>query len=156
MWIIAKTNYNQSSLFISELKKNISNIKIYYPKISYKKKNKNILGNYLFFYYEKFNSSIKSNIKYFKGLDYVLPDFSNHQKEISSFIKLCKFHEDSKGFLKSSFFKDRIIKSGVFIDGPFSNFIFDVISKEKKYISVLIDKCVIKISDKCKVLYQNI
>jgi len=38
MWIIAKTNYNQSSLFISELKKNISNIKIYYPKISYKKK----------------------------------------------------------------------------------------------------------------------
>ena len=119
MWIIAKTNYNQSSLFISELKKNISNIRIYYPKILHQKKNKNILGNYLFFYYEKFNSSVKSNIKYFKGLDYVLPDFSNHQKEIS-------------------------------------NFIFDVISKEKKYISVLIDKCVIKISDKCKVLYQNI
>ena len=38
MWIIAKTNYNQSSLFISELKKNISNIKIYYPKILHQKK----------------------------------------------------------------------------------------------------------------------
>ncbi len=155
MWMIAKINKNQSNLFAAELKKKFTNVSIYYPKILYRKKIKNILGDYLFFYCDNLNI-LNSNIKYLKGLKHFLPDFSSNQSDIKTFIKYCKLHEDSRGFLKNSFFKERLSKSGIFIDGPFSNFIFDVISKEKKYVSVLIDNCVIKISDKCRVLYQNI
>ena len=43
-------------------------------------------------------------LKYLKGLNYFLENSLLNQKDIKSFITLCKSFEDTKGTLKSSFF----------------------------------------------------
>ena len=157
MWIVTLTN--NSEFFKKELLRRISKLKIYFPKIkSRKNKTKNILGNYLFCYSEKFNSDKNyiNTLKNLKGLKQILFADSISQKEILNFINYCKSHEDNYGFIKNSFFKDNIISKGKIENGPFSNYIFEILSKDKKRIEATIGDLKFTISDKSKYSYSSI
>ena len=72
MWIV--TLANNSEFLKTELSKKISDVKIYFPKAKVKNKVKNILGNYLFCYSDKFslNKHLISSLKSLKGLKQIL------------------------------------------------------------------------------------
>ena len=126
MWIVVSTN--NINLLQSEIKKKISDIKFYYPKIRSSKKGseKNILGNYVFCYSKNFSEENTStlNLKFVKGLKKILFSKKRFNDEVLNFINYCKSHEDQNGFLKNTFFKEDINDEGRFLNGPFSNYIF--------------------------------
>ena len=157
MWIV--TLAKNSEFLKTELTKKISDAKIYFPKVKIKKnKVKNILGNYLFCYSDKFsiNKHLTNNLRSLKGIKQILFAEKYSQKEISDFILNCKKHEDGDGFIKNSFFKSNIIHKGKILNGPFSNYIFNVLHKEKKRIKVLIGDVEFSISDNSKFHYSSV
>ena len=105
-------------------------------------------------------NKIKDEFKIKIKFDYIITKRSIQNltswTDQKKFINQLKFFSGYSGWSAGQLDKEIEENSWIVINEYISNFIFDVISKEKKYISVLIDKCVIKISDKCKVLYQNI
>ena len=118
---------NNSEFLRKELLKKFSNTKIYFPKVKLKKnKIKNILGNYLFCYSENFNSN--SNILY---------NLSNLRG------------------LKKILFADKASQKEI-TNGPFSNYIFDILSKDKKGIKAVIGGIKFSISDNSKFCYSSI
>ena len=166
MWLVAKTNRNEKEFFKQEIKKKLFDIKfkIYDPIVLVKKNflnkekisKKYILDNYVFFYSESFNNMAPSNLKYLKGLSYILDGCKFNQKNIISFIEYCKKFEDQEGFIKTSFFKSMVKDKAKFISGPFSNMYFDILEKHNNKIKVLIGKYITTISDKRNYLYQSI
>ena len=59
-------------------------------------------------------------------------DYSeSSQKNILDFIDLCKKNSDKDGFLNQSFFNLIKERKGVFIDGPFTNMIFEILEVQK-------------------------
>jgi hypothetical protein len=133
MWIV--TLANNTEFLKREILKKVSNTKIYFPKAKLKKnKVKNILGNYLFCYSKNFksNDNILFNLSNLKGLKKILFADMLSQIEISNFINYCKLHEDQNGFIQNSFFKESLESKGKITNGPFSNYIFDILSKDKK------------------------
>ena len=156
MWIVAKVKKDNYNLFFNELKKKVSDIKIYYPKIFYRNKNKNILGDYVFCYHDKFNQNFHLHFNYLKGLEFFLNNNQKDQPDIIKFINYCRLHEDRYGFLKSSFFKSNISKIGKFINGPFANYLFELVSKEKNKLKIILGDFNLTISDNNNILYQKI
>lgn len=158
MWIVAKVKKNNLDLFCSQLKKKLSDIKYYFPKVNIDSgKKKNILINYVFCFHPAFK--VKSTVivnKTTKGLEYFLDTKESDQDDINKFIKLCKEHEDQNGDITNSFFSKVILNQGKFITGPFSNYFFNLIKKDKKKVSVLVGKMSISISNKSKTLYQPV
>lgn len=156
MWIVAKIKNKNLNTFISEIKSKINDIRIYYPKILFDKKHKNVLGDYIFCYHKKFKNNFHFHLRYIKGLIYFLENNKSCQNDLQNFINYCNLHEDQNGILKSSFFKKEISSSGKFLNGPFSNYLFDVAVKEKNKLEVLIGNFRINISDEHNILYQKI
>ena len=157
MWIVVSSN--NINLFKSEVKKKFSDIKFYYPKIKSEKKGtiKNLLGNYLFCYSEEFSKNNNLNsLKFTKGLKKILFCNQLFYNEIINFIDHCKSHEDKNGHIKNSFFKIGIKEKGKFLNGPFTNYIFNLVQKEKKYIKVLVGEIKISISDTGSFNYSTI
>lgn len=157
MWIVILAN--NINFLNNELLKKISNSKIYFPKTKLKKnKEKNILGNYLFCYSKNFNTNNKffHDLRNLKGLKKILFADKLSQKEISNFVNYCKSHEDESGFIQNSFFKDNLVSKGKITSGPFSNYIFDILSKEKKRIKAVIGGIKFSISDNNKSCYSSI
>lgn len=162
MWVIAKINKeSELTIFKSELNKKIKDkfkVEYYFPKIIVKNKistkTKNILGNYIFCFHEKFDD-LKNilSIKYIKGLNYFLDNAKNSQREIKEFISLCKKNENPLGYLDQSFFRDLIFKKGKFINSPLSNLVFEIINNNKKYLEILLGNKQIKISKNSNILY---
>jgi len=156
MWVIAKIKKNNLNLFVSGLKKIDNNIKIYYPKVFYKNKYKNILENYIFCYHTKFKGNIHKHFNYIRGLIYFLDNNEKNQTDIIQFINCCRKHENKKGFLQSSFFKEDINKTGKFLNGPFANYLFEVALKEKNKLKILLGNFNLTVSDNNNILYQTI
>ncbi len=156
MWIVAKIKKNNLNLFCSELQKKISDIEYYFPKIIRKsKKKRNLLINYVFCFHSSFQKKSLLDInKTTKGLEYFLETNTNDQEDIKKFINFCKKHEDEYGSITNSFFKKIILNQGKFITGPFSNYLFNLIKKDKKKISILVGDMSIIVSNKSKNLYQ--
>ena len=112
MWTVIKYHPNSLVLLKNNLKKKLGkNCKIYIPQIEIKKKKGvkffdskiNILGDYLFCFHESFNSKNSIlNIKFLKGLKYVLEGYLKSQNDISEFIDLCKNSENSETTLAAS------------------------------------------------------
>lgn len=155
MWIV--TLANNTEFLKNELFKRFSNSKIYFPKIRSKKNRaKNILGNYIFFYNNEFQSINNTlyNLRNLKGLKKILFADKTSQKEILNFINFCKLHEDTSGYIKNSFFKENLIFKGRITNGPFSNYIFDILSKDKKRIKALIGDIKFSISDNSNFCYS--
>lgn len=148
MWIVAKYNTKELGLLKRDFKKSLGDsVRFYIPKIKYQKKIKNklkycekfILEGYLFCYDFKFqNQTILNSLKYTKGLKYFLQNSKNDQKQITSFLDYCKKFENKEGYITQGFFNDKNIKKVKFLEGPFANMVFDIISKNKDNLRILI------------------
>lgn len=145
MWVVAKYNKGQESLFRQEISKRFKEIKFYKPKtkISFFKnkkilyKEKPLLSSYLLCFSKNFsNPGIINNISGLKGLSYFLRGENLYQNEISIFIKNCKLYEDHDGFIKQEFSDLSFSKIYKFNSGPFASLLFRLIEKNKKQITV--------------------
>ena len=166
MWLVAKYKIKEFQTFKDNLTKELGEKPIFFiPKIQYQKYHRNrfqtyekcILENYLLCYHPKFESiSFVNRIKYIKGLKYFLNNFYTHQKEIIEFISYCKKHQDSKGYLNQEFFNISKIKKGIFLSGPFTNLMFEVIESHKEKLKILIGNITTTISKKKYCLYRSV
>ena len=144
MWTIIKYKRKEYKSLVIDLKKKLDNKIIFYnPKVKYFKKVKNkdktfenfILGGYAFCFYEKFREKeFLSQLRFTKGLEYFLEGYIQNQSQISEFIKLCKDNEDKEGSLKQNFFSILQATKIRFLNGPFSNLIFNILEKRKNKI----------------------
>ena len=80
----------------------------------------------------------------------------NNQKEISEFISYCKKHQDSNGYLNQDFFNFSEIKKGIFLSGPFTNLMFEVIGGQKEKLKILIGNITTTITKKNYYLYRSV
>ena len=166
MWIIAKYNINEFNTLKKSLKEKLGTDPDYYmPKIKYskviKKKfisiKKLILEGYLICFHPNFKKKIIINtLNYTKGIKYVLNGFENNQAEIINFVDKCKSFEDKEGFLQQDFFSNKNFVKAKFISGPFTNLVFDIISKDKCKIEILIGKYKTTLDKKSSFLYKPI
>ena len=157
MWVVGKIKQFQLEKIKSNLKEKEINgckIDIYAPRFVFTKKVKNkfikiekkLLDNYVFFNLNFSNFDIASkSLKFTKGLSYILDNFKSDQKGIKNFIDNCKNFEDERGFIKPSFFL--IIKNSKakFLNGPFSNFVFEVIEKKEKEMNILLGSLKVRV-----------
>ena len=147
MWTIIKFERKKLTFLKSDLEKKLgSNCKFYIPKLLFKKYSKkkwkkkefNLLGDYLFCFNEKFNDSkVVKSINYIRGLKYVLQGFNQSQNEIEEFIEKCKTSEDSEGYISEQFYDLKINSNYKFFSGPFTNSIFKIIQLQKNKIKIL-------------------
>ena len=164
MGIVAKIKKNNIEIFKKELSKKFIKEKIifYEPKFIYNfyskgnkfEKQKSLLENYIFCNHEIFKKFNIANLNYTKGLHFFLNGCESSQKSIINFIKICKVHEDDKGFIQNSFFKDVLGAKGKFISGPFKNLIFDLIKKNNNSLKISIGGFLFTVSDKVKYIYR--
>ena len=89
-------------------------------------------------------------MKYIKGLSYFLPNYKFYQNQIIEFINKCKSHECEKNILKPSFFEELINMKAKFINGPFKNFIFDIVNRNKNNFIAKINNFRITVKNKDK------
>ena len=146
MWTVIKYKKNSYYQMQNSLKDHFdSSAKFYRPEIKYIKKLKNknkslcipLLNNYVFCYSKKFE--IQGSItkcKYLKGIDYFLKGYSFNQGGINDFISFCRKYENRDGSILPEFFSNLKINKGKFINGPFSNIIFEILEKNKKFLKV--------------------
>ena len=166
MWIVAKIKNNSFNLFKKEFSKKFIGEKItfYYPKFvcstfsNGKKIERQIslLENYIFCKSEKFEKFNIKNFQFIKGLNFFLDGHSCSQRNIDDFVKICKLHEDKKGFIDNSFFKNCINTKGKFISGPFKNLIFETIKKNKNNLKISIGSFLFTVSDKANCIYRPV
>ena len=166
MWIVIKYKRNEFNFLKQDFKKTLGDLPLFFrPKIKYKKIirskfkfiERDILGDYLICYHEKFkNNKILSILNNLKGLKYLLKDSQVNQKEIMGFINYCKSFENKEGYLTSAFFKTMITKKAEFISGPFSNMIIEIIERQKNKLKILVGNIVTTISDNKNYLYRPI
>ena len=166
MWIIIKYKTHEINILKKKISEILNDDPIYFlPQIKYnriiKKKfkifKKNILENYLICYHLKFiDNNILNLLKYSRGIDCVLDGFKNNQKEIKNFVNKCKIFEDKDGFIRHDFFKKENFSKGMFISGPFTNFVFDILSEQSDKIEILLGKYRTIISKETRYLYRPI
>ena len=166
MWIVAKIKRKELNIFKDNLiKKFGKETQFYYPKIEYNKYIKNkikkfeklILENYIFCYHEQFKKkNFINELRFTKGLEYLLKGNGQNQTEIIKFIEHCKSFENKDGYLTSAFFKTMVTKKAKFISGPFTDMIFEILETQKNKLKILIGNIVTTISDKKNYLYRPI
>ena len=164
MWTVLKIDKGKTEFFKTEInKKLINKSNFYIPKYYIQKyyKNKlvkrelNLLGDYIFCYNNSFTDpKVIKNLKFTKGLKYILEGFKKSQNEIQNFIEKCKENENEEGYLAHNFleiFKDKKYK---FSSGPFSQIIFDVINLQRKKIDIFLGNLKITVNrDKYFITY---
>ena len=150
MWAVIKYKKDQYNIFSKTLQEKLGDMtKFYNPKLIYykilkdrkKRVENNLLGNYAFCYFEGFkDKKTIQKINNIKGLEYILEGYICYQNQITKFINLCKKNEDENGGIKQSFFLESDFKKIKFLDGPFSNLIFDVIERKKNKLKLSFGK----------------
>jgi hypothetical protein len=166
MWIVASYKTKEINTLKKNLKRILGNAPDYFiPEIEYQKNignkfktfQKTLLEGYLICFDKKFkDSNIINNLKFAKGLNYLLDGYKNNQDEILSFVKKCKKFQNSKGYLTQEFFEESNLNKGKFVSGPFTNLIFDILSKNSKKTEILIGKYKTTISKNSNFLYRPI
>ena len=149
MWAVIKSNPK----FLELMKKDIANklsgeTKFYSPKIlvQYYLKNKlrkkeiNLLGDYIFCYNENLKGVNLNIIKFSRGVKYYLQGHEILQENIVTFINKCKKNENEKGYVTLNFFELYKNTKYKFASGPFANKIFEIINFQKNKIDILIGK----------------
>ena len=147
MWTIIKFDVKNFDFFKKGLKIKLScDHVLYCPKLlihKYKnnkliKKEYNILGDYAFCYDKKLqNKEILAQLKFVKGLKYILNGFSSSQEEIVKFINKCKKFENRDGYIDQNFFQLQENSKYKFATGPFIDTIFKIISIQQNKIKIL-------------------
>ena len=166
MWIVLKYKKNEFNFLKQDFKKALGDLPlIFRPKIKYQKLIRNklqflendILGDYLICYHEEFrNIKTLSILQNLKGLKYFLTNSKSNQKEIINFIEYCKSNQGIDGYIKQSFFEFSNIKKGMFLGGPFTNIIFNVIENQKNRLKILIGNTKITITKNLNYLYRPV
>ena len=166
MWVVLKYKRNEFNFLQEGLVGILGNLPtIFRPKFKFQKLVKNkiqfienyILEDYLLCYHEKFaKNSILTHLKNLKGLKYILNNSKNSQKEIIGFIDYCKRHQDLDGYIKQSFFEFSNMEKGIFLSGPFTNIIFNVIGKQKDKLKILIGEITTTITKNSDYLYRRV
>ena len=164
MWVVLKYKNNELNFLKENLKKKFGQqLKIYQPKIKLQRliKNKikflekNLLEDYIFCYHEKFcDKKLILILNNSKGLKYFLKNCHTNQNEIIDFIQSCKKNESDDGYIKQEFFNFANFTRGIFIDGPFTNLVFNVIQKQNKRLKALIGNVKITIRNDSNFLYR--
>ena len=166
MWIVLKYKKKEFSFLKQDFRKILGDLPlIFRPKLKYQKLIKNklkflekdMLDDYLICYHKKFqNTNMLTFLKNLRGLKYFLVDSKINQKEIVSFIDYCKRHQDSDGYIKQSFFEFSNMKKGMFLSGPFTNIIFNVIGKQKDKLKILIGKATMTLTKNSNYLFRPV
>ena len=148
MWTIIKFDTKKLASLKEDLKLKLGkNYKIYIPKIKIQKyknnklisKEVNLLGDYLFCFHNEFkNKKILTYLKFTKGVKYFLEGYVESQKDIENFLTHCSNFENKEGLISENFFDLNINKKYKFMNGPFTDKIFDIINIQKNNISILI------------------
>ncbi len=152
MWAVLRFKKNKLNLLKNDLRDHLgSEPKMFIPKLKIKRiirkriiqETSFILGDYLIIFHDKFKSSkIFSTIKNLRGLKSWVDYSESSQKNILDFIDLCKKNSDKDGFLNQSFFNLIKERKGIFIDGPFTNMIFEILEVQKNKLKVLVDRVI--------------
>ena len=147
MWIIIKFDKKKFEFFKKELRNKLScDYVLYSPKLQiqkYKntklvKKEYNMLGDYVFCYDKKLkNKEILGQLKFVRGLKYILNGFSSGQSEIEEFIKKCKKFENCEGYITQNLFQLQENFEYKFASGPFVDKIFQIIKVQQNKIKIL-------------------
>ena len=115
------------------------------------------MEGYLICFDQKFkDKNVINNLKFLKGLNSLIDGYKSNQNEIISFIEKCKRFQNREGFLTQEFFENSNFSKGKFVSGPFTNFIFDIISKNSKKTEILIGRYKTIISENSNFLYLPI
>ena len=166
MWVVVKYKPNEFSL----LKKKFTEIlggspEFFVPKIKFQKIihnkiktfEKSILEGYLLCHHIKFkDSKILHKLKFTRGLSYFLDGYKKSQNEIFDFVNHCKKYENKDGYLSQGFFDDSALMRAKFISGPFTNMVFDIISRQKNKLTILIGNLKTTICDNSNYLYRSV
>lgn len=162
MWTIIRYKKNKYASLLIDLKRKFGSDPILYqPKIMIKNINKkskelNLLGDYVFFFNEKFNDqTLVSSLKYCRGLKSIIEGCNFSQMEIQNFINKCKSNENENGYLSKNIFEIFINKKYKFFNGPFSNYIFKIISLQRDKLKIKIGNWQAEI-DNTSLLYHPI
>ena len=165
MWIVAKYNVNELKIMKDNFIKLLGEtVEFYKPKIRYQKyvkKNlktfeKCVLEGYVICKHTKFKDLIVlDQLKYTKGRKYFLNGHCKNQKEIIEFVEKCKAQEDEDGYLKQGFFESSINTRAKFISGPFTNMIFNIISKQNNKLIIRIGNITTTISNRVNYQYRT-
>ena len=167
MWVVAKYKLKELETLKDSFCKIIGDKpEFYIPKIKqeYYKNNKlkiikkNILSNYIICKHSKFKDlKFISKLNHSRGLIYLLKNSNINQNNLESFVKFCKSHEDSKGFLRQTFFEITKKTKAKFISGPLTQMIFSIIEDEGKKLKILLNNVNITIpKNSSKLLYSYI
>ena len=166
MWIVAKYNVKEFNLVKKKFKEVLGySPNFYIPKIRYQKIignkikffDKFILEGYLICHHSKFNDrKTLFKLKHAKGLSYFLEGFKNNQQEIDNFVNYCKKFENKEGYITQNFFSDENTKRAKFIEGPFTNKVFDIISRNKNKLKILIGNITTTINKNSCYLYRPV
>ena len=166
MWLVIKYKKKELGLLKEDFKKKLGiNPNQFCPKIQIQKiiKNKiqlvnsDILGDYILINHEKFeDKNILKIIKNFKGLKLLIENSKYYQSEINEFITNCKNNTDKSGFITQSFFNYKDFKKGIFVSGPFTNMIFQIIENQKNNLKVLVNNISTTIPKNKDCLYRPI
>ena len=115
MWIVAKYKLKELETLKESFSKIIGDMpEFYIPRIrqeyyiNNKLKNikKNILSNYIICKHSKFKDlKFLNRLNNSRGLIYLLKDSNLNQNNLESFVKFCRSHEHSSGFLRQTFFE---------------------------------------------------
>ena len=148
MWTVIKFDRKKFNFFKNELKDKLGNDHfLYYPKLlvhKYKnnkliKREYNMLGDYVFCYDKKLeNSEILVQLKFVKGLKYILNGSSTSQDEIQKFIETCKKFENKNGYITQNIFQLQKDQKYKFASGPFIDKIFQIINIQQNKIKILL------------------
>ena len=150
---------------MNEIKKKYDEKIIFFiPKIQINKiknfkiltEEKNLLGDYILCYHPSFqDKKFLDNLKYTRGLKYLLEEFIYSQKNIINFIDKCKNFEDSNGFITQNFFEVNIEDNLEFLSGPFTNQIFSIINEQRSKFNILLGNFKTSVS-KEKYLFRSV
>ena len=166
MWIVLKYKKQEFNFLKKDFRKTLGDLPlIFKPKIKYEKfirnklhlLEKDILGDYLICYHKKFqDANMLAILKNLRGLKYFLSDSKINQKEIISFIEYWKKNQDSKGYIKQTFFDFSTVKKGIFLNGPFTNMLFSIIENQGSKLRVLIGKVTTTITKNSNYLFRPV
>ena len=166
MWIVLKYKRKEFGLLKQDFRKILGDLPLFFrPKYEYQKLVKNkvrflekdILEDYLICYHEKFqNINMLTILKNSKGLKYFLADSKTDQREIISFIDYCKKNQDLNGYIKQSFFEFQNMKKVLFLSGPFTNMIFNVIENQRNKLKILIGEVTTTITKNSNYLFRSV
>ena len=166
MWIVLKYKKQEFNFLKKDFRKTLGDLPlIFKPKIKCEKfirnklhlLEKDILGDYLICYHKKFqDANMLAILKNLRGLKYFLSDSKINQKEIISFIEYCKKNQDSKGYIKQTFFDFSTAKKGIFLSGPFTNMLFSIIENQGPKLRVLVGKVITTVTKNSNYLFRPV